>query len=73
MDASVDHGLGEGTYAAIFTAALESIAFVENDVRTVVETALGYLPESSRVAQCVRCVLEEYDKGTDYRDTREKS
>lgn len=72
MDASVDHGLGEGTYAAIFTAAMESIAFVEHDVRTVVETALGYLPESSRVAQCVRCVLEEYDKGTDYRDTRNK-
>lgn len=72
MDASVDHGLGEGTYAAIFTAAMESMAFVETDVRKIVEKALEYLPVSCRVAQCVRCVLEEYDKGTDYRDTRNK-
>lgn len=72
MDASVDHGLGEGTYAAIFTAAMESLAFVENDVRKIVEKALEYLPHTSRVAQCVRCVLEEYDKGTDYRETRQK-
>ena len=27
-DACVDHGYGEGTYAAIFTAALESMAYV---------------------------------------------
>ena len=70
MDASVDHGLGEGTYAAIFTAAMESIAFVESDIRKIVEIALTYIPESCRTAQCVRCVLEEYDKGTDYKDTR---
>lgn len=72
MDASVDHGLGEGTYSAIFTAAMESIAFVEKDVRKIVETALTYIPEDTRTAQCVRCVLEEYDKGTPYRETREK-
>ena len=72
MDASVDHGLGEGTYASIFTAAMESIAFVESDIRKIVETALTYIPATCRTAQCVRCVLEEYDKGTDYRETRAK-
>ena len=71
MDASVDHGMGEGVYAEIFTAALESIAFVETDIRKIVETALTYIPESCRVAQCVRLVLAEYDKKTSYRDTRE--
>ena len=30
-DASVDHGFGEGTYAAIFVAAMESAAFVLSD------------------------------------------
>ena len=70
MDASVDHGMGEGVYAEIFTAALESIAFVETDTRKLVETALTYIPESCRVAQCVRLVLSEYDKGTPYRDVR---
>ena len=70
MDASIDHGMGEGVYAEIFTAALESIAFVEADIRSIVETALTYIPESCRVAQCVRLVLNEYDKKTPYRDTR---
>lgn len=72
MDASVDHGLGEGTYAAVFTAALESIAFYESDVRKVVEKALTFIPDSCRVAQCVNIVLDEYDKNTPYRETREK-
>ena len=71
MDASVDHGMGEGVYAEIFTAALESIAFVEADIRKIVETALTYIPESCRVAQCVRLVLAEYDKKTPYREVRE--
>lgn len=70
MDACVDHGMGEGVYAEIFTAALESIAFVETDTRKIVETALTYIPESCRVSQSVRLVLAEYDKKTPYRDTR---
>ncbi len=72
MDSSVDHGLGEGTYASIFTAAMESIAFVEKDIRKIVETALTYIPADCRTAQCIKCVLKEYDKGTPYRKTREK-
>ena len=70
MDASIDHGMGEGVYAEIFTAALESIAFVEKDIRKIVETALTYIPDSCRVAQSIRLVLAEYDKKTPYRDTR---
>ena len=70
MDSSIDHGMGEGVYAEIFTAALQSIAFTETDIRKIVETALTYIPETSRVAQCVRLVLAEYDKKTPYRDTR---
>ena len=70
MDASVDHGMGEGVYAEMFTAAMESIAFLERDIRKIIETALTFIPESCRMAQCVRLVLEEYDKGTPYRDVR---
>ena len=70
MDACIDHGISEGTYAEIFTTALQSIAFVENDIRTVVEKALGYIDPECRVAKCVRLVLEEYDKQTPYRDVR---
>ena len=72
MDASIDHGMGEGVYAEIFTAALESIAFVEKDIRKIVETALTYIPEGCRLAQSIRLVLTEYDKKTPYRDVRNK-
>ncbi|MBR5517892.1 MAG: ADP-ribosylglycohydrolase family protein [Clostridia bacterium] len=71
MDATIDHGLGEGTYAEIFTASLESMAFVENDIRKLIDMALAYIPEDCQVAQCVRKVIEEYDKGTDYREVRQ--
>ncbi len=71
MDACIDHGVSEGTVAEIFTASLESLAFYETDVRTVIEKALTHIPENSRIAQDVRLVMAEYDKGTDYRKVRE--
>lgn len=70
MDATIDHGHGEGTYAEIFTTALESMAFVENDLRKLIDMALAYIPKDCQVAQCVKKVIEEYDKGTDYREVR---
>lgn len=38
-DSQIDHGgRTEGTYAAVFIAALESAAFVESDIRKLIET-----------------------------------
>lgn len=71
MDASIDHGVSEGTYGEIFTAALESLAFIENDLRTVIEKALTYIPADCKVAKCVRMVLEEYDKKTPWQTLRQ--
>ncbi len=70
MDASIDHGVGEGTVAEIFTAALESMAFVESDIRCVLNFALSCIPEDSRVAKSVRLVLDGYDSGTPWRELR---
>ena len=39
-DALVDHGIGEGTYAAAFVAALESAAFFENDINKLIKNIL---------------------------------
>ncbi|MCI8441880.1 MAG: ADP-ribosylglycohydrolase family protein [Provencibacterium sp.] len=72
MDACIDHGLSEGTYAEMFTAAMESLAFFETDVRTVIEKALRFIPEDCRVACSVRLVISEYEKGTPWREVREK-
>lgn len=69
-DASIDHGMAEGTYAEIFTACLESYAFFESDIRKLIELALNRIPADCKVAQKVRFVLECYDKGVDYREVR---
>ncbi len=70
-DASVDHGTGEGTVAAMFVAALESAAFIISDLRTLINIALSKIPADSRMAKSVIKVLECYDSGMDYREARE--
>ena len=71
MDASVDHGLAEGTYAEMFTAALESMAFFESDIRTLIEKALTFIPNGCRVARSVKLVLDSYDNKIPWREVRE--
>ncbi|MCQ2386360.1 MAG: ADP-ribosylglycohydrolase family protein, partial [Clostridia bacterium] len=74
-DACVDHGFGEGTYAALFTATLESEAYLyssKEDIRLILEKALAAIPRDCRVAKAVSLAIEEYDKHTPYEVTREK-
>lgn len=70
MDAMVDHGFSEGTYAEMYVVAMESMSFFEENLRTLVERALEYIPADSRVAKSVKTVLEEYDKGTSIKELR---
>ena len=70
MDGIIDHGLSEGTYAEIFTATLESMAFFESDVRKLIEKALTYIPATSRVAKSVKIAIDGYNKGMDWKDVR---
>ena len=72
MDATIDHGLSEGTYAEIFTVVLECMAFVERDIRTLIEKALTYIPENSSIAKTVRLVMECYDQKLPWQQTRER-
>ena len=69
-DAKVDHGAGEGTYAAAFVAAMQSAAFIISDIRKCIEIGLAAIPESSRMAQSIKFVLKCYEKGMDYRAAR---
>lgn len=71
MDASVDHGFAEGTYAEIFTAALESMAFFESDIRVLIEEALKFIPDTCRVAKSVKTVLSCYDKKIPWDEARD--
>lgn len=71
-DASVDHGFGEGTYAAIFVAAMESAAFAVRDVRKLLEIGLSKLPADCRVARSVRLVMDCYASGVNWKECRER-
>jgi len=51
-DACVDHA-GDGIWAEVFYAALESLAFVERDRDTLLDAALGHLPAESRVRRAI--------------------
>lgn len=62
-DAKVDHGTGEGTYAAMFVAAVESAAFVLSDLRKLIEVGLSKIPEGCRTAKSIRLLLSCYDGG----------
>lgn len=71
-DACVDHGYGEGTWAAIFVAALQSAAFVIRDVDALLDIALSKVPEGCRVARSVRLVRAAFAAGTDWKTCREQ-
>jgi len=70
FDAAVDHGHGEGTYAAAFVAAMESAAFVIDDLRTLIDIGMARIPQDCRVARTVRLLLKCYDSGMSWLDAR---
>ena len=57
-DAILDHGNGEGVFAEVFCAALESAAFVLADIDALIEIGLSYIPAECGVAGAVRCARE---------------
>ena len=59
--ASVTHG-GNGVYGGVFVACCISLAFVETDIRTVMEKALAYIPADCAYAAVVRAVMDFHDQ-----------
>lgn len=70
MDACCDH-YGEGIFAEMYTAALESAAFAVTDIRELIKIGLSKIPADSRVARSVNLVCQCYDQGMSYREARE--
>jgi len=71
-DAILDHGDGEGTYATVFCAAMESAAFIEKDIGTLIEIGLSYIPEDCAVAGAVRLAVKSYKDGDTWLEARNK-
>ena len=71
-DAIIDHGDGEGTYAEVFCAALESAAFVVKDIRRLIGIGLSYIPPDCGIARAVKCAIASYDSRLPWRQAREE-
>ncbi|MEE9403563.1 MAG: ADP-ribosylglycohydrolase family protein, partial [Algisphaera sp.] len=61
-DACMDHA-GDGIYAALFLAALQSLAFVESDIDRLLDAALTQIPVHCRVRRAVTDVRVLHSQG----------
>ena len=71
QDAIVDHA-GEGVYAEVFTAALESAAFVESNYEELVRIGLSYIPDDCDVAKAVKLAIACYQSQITWKEARIK-
>ncbi len=71
-DAIVDHGDGEGSWGEVFFAALESAAFVCDDIEALIEIGLSYIPSESAMAAAVRTAVEAHRSGQGWREARDE-
>lgn len=71
-DAMVDHGLGDGSYSAVFVAAMESAAFLVSDLRKVIEIGLSSIPTHCATYRYVTTAIECYENGMTWLETRNK-
>jgi ADP-ribosylglycohydrolase len=60
-DASVSH-IKNGTYGEMFYSALIAAAFVESDIRKLVEIGLSEIPAKCRLAEAVKLMVKWYDE-----------
>ncbi len=71
-DAVVDHADGEGSWGEVFFAAMESAAFVCNDLNALIDIGLSYIPETCGLAAAVRCAVNAHASGMKWRDARDE-
>ena len=70
-DACCDHA-DYGVDATLFIAALESAAFTENNMVTLIETALSFVPEEGRIGRMVRDTMAWYRETGDAAAVRDR-
>ncbi len=69
--ARVSHD-GEAVNGAVVLAVMEAMAFVENDIDTLIDTALGHIPANSLIRRLIDDVRTWAQQEPDWRATREK-
>lgn len=68
--ASVSHD-GEAIYGAQVIAALEALAFVEDDLGTLLDTAVSFIPQDSVIYRLIGDLREWREREPDWRRARE--
>ena len=68
--ARVSHD-GEAVYGAKVLAAMEAMAFVENDIQKLIDIGLSYIPEDSVIARMIADLRSWHASDKDWRATRE--
>ncbi len=68
-DAICDHA-DEGMYAELFCAALQSAAFVEKDMKKLVEIGKKFIPQDCDVAKAIDTAIECYESGKTWKEAR---
>ena len=66
---SVSHD-GEAIYGAQVLAAMEAQAFVENDINTLIDIGISFIPKSSVIYQMIAEIREWHAKEPDWRIAR---
>ena len=56
---------GDGWYGGVFIAAMYSTAFIENDIETIVQTAIDVIPEESDFHKIIDDVIALHDENPD--------
>lgn len=71
MDARLDHG-ENAVFGEVFLAVIESMAFYEQDLRSLIEEGLRRIPSGSKLYRCIQMVVSCYETKLSYLETREK-
>ncbi|CAN5655838.1 hypothetical protein BH09VER1_BH09VER1_55780 [soil metagenome] len=71
-DALVDHH-GNGVWAEMFLAALESDLFISRNLQSSIGRGLETIPSESRLCQALRTVVEWHAQGLSWDDTRQRT
>jgi ADP-ribosylglycohydrolase len=69
--ASVSHD-GEAIYGAQVLAAMEALAFVEPEIDTLIDTAVGLIPRDSIIYRMIQDIRGWHEAEPDWRKTRDR-
>lgn len=70
FDSCIDHA-DEGMYGEVFWAAVQSSAFVESNINKLIDIGLSYIPKDSILYKGINLVIDCYNQGKTYEETRD--